>query len=71
MSKVKMTLSLPETLTSYLRSKPNASSVVAEAVEIYRARELEADLEKAYREDSAEAERLDREWQSADAEVEE
>ena len=42
---------------------------IAEAVEIYRARELQAKLEAAYREDAEESERLNREWESADAEV--
>jgi hypothetical protein len=71
MSKVKMTVSLPEGLATYLRSTSNASSVVAEAVEIYRVRELEAELAAGYREDAEEAERLNLEWETADAEVEE
>lgn len=71
MSKVKMTISIPESLATYLRSTPNASSVVAEAVEIYQAQQLEAQLEEAYREDAEEAERLNQEWEAIDAEVEE
>ena len=70
MGKVKMTVSMPEHLARYLRATSNASSVVAEAVEIYRARELEARLEEAYREGAAEAETLNLEWESIDAEVE-
>ena len=70
MSKVKMTISLPQNTALYLREKPNASAVVAESVEIYRARELERDLEAAYRADASEAESLNREWQGADAKVE-
>ena len=69
MSKVKMTVSVPEELATYLRSTPNASSVIAEAVEIYRAQELEAQLAEAYREDAEESEKLNLKWESADAEV--
>lgn len=71
MGKVKLTISVPEALAGYLRSTPNASSVVAEAVEIYRARELEALLDDAYREDADEAEKLNLEWEPIDAEIEE
>jgi hypothetical protein len=69
MSKVKMTISVPANLATYLRSTPNASSVICEAVEVYRVQELEKQLEKAYREDAEEAERLNLEWESIDAEV--
>lgn len=69
MSKKKLTVSVPEDLAGYLRSKPNASAVVAEAVEEYRARELERRLEEAYREDAAESQRLHADWVSVDAEV--
>lgn len=71
MGKSKMTVSLPENVATYLRSKPNASLVISEAVEAYRTREFEAALEDAYREDAKEAEALNREWETADAEVEE
>lgn len=71
MSKSKMTVSLPENVAIYLRSKPNASLVIAEAVDAYRTRELEAELEDAYREDAEEAEALNRQWEAADSEVEE
>ena len=70
MGKVKMTVSLPRETAEYLRSTPNASAVVSEAVEIYRASELERELESAYEQDRNEAERLNREWEAADAEVE-
>lgn len=70
MTKVKMTISMPEPLARYLRATGNASSVVAEAVESYRTKELEAELEAAYRADAAETERLNRDWESVDAEVE-
>ena len=69
MGKIKLTVSVPEDLATYLRSKPNASAVVAEAVEEYRVRELEARLEAAYREDASESEQLHEEWETVDAEV--
>lgn len=68
MPKSKLTVSLPEELAGYLRAAPNASAVVAEAVREYRTRRLERQLEEAYREDAGEAESLNREWKSADAE---
>jgi hypothetical protein len=71
MSKMKLTVSVPEDLATYLRSKPNVSAVVAEAVEEYRVRELAEQLEAAYREDASESERLHEEWQPVDAEVSE
>ena len=64
-----MTISVPEDLALYLRSKSNVSGVVTEAVEDYRAHELERQLEESYREGAEEAEKLDRDWESADAEV--
>jgi hypothetical protein len=69
MSKVKMTISVPDSIAEYLRSTAGVSSTIAEAVEAYRARELEATLEEAYRADAEEAERLNEEWESANAEV--
>ena len=69
MSKAKLTISIDEELAIYLRSTPSVSSTVAEAVEAYRVRELEAELAQAYREDAAEAERLSHEWEQVDAEV--
>ena len=68
MPKVKLTVSLPQDVADYLRSTPNMSSTIAEAVMEYRARELEAALEKAYREDAEEADELNREWEIVDAE---
>ena len=58
-------------LAEYIRSAPNASALVAEAVEQYRARVLEGELEAAYREDAEESARINAEWESADAEIEE
>ena len=71
MSKAKLTISIDRELAEYLRGTASVSSTIAEAVEIYRARELEARLQEAYREDAEESERLNREWSAADAEVEE
>ena len=71
MSKAKLTISLDQELADYLRSTPSVSSTIAEAVAEYRARELEAELEAAYREDAAEAEELNREWEPANADVRE
>jgi cell division protein FtsL len=68
MARVKLTVSLPEEVVDYLRSTPNMSSTIAEAVTEYQARRLEAELEQAYREDAAEAEELNREWENVDAE---
>ena len=69
MSKAKLTISIDEELAEYLRSTASVSSTIAEAVQIYREQELEATLEEAYKQDSAEAERLDREWSGVDAEL--
>jgi len=69
MSKVKLTISVAEEVAAYLRTTPSVSSTIAEAVEAYRARELDQRLEEAYREDAAEADRLNSEWESVDAEV--
>jgi len=69
MSKVKLTISVAEEVAAYLRTTPSVSSTIAEAVEAYRARELEDRLQEAYREDAAEADRLNSEWESADTEV--
>jgi hypothetical protein len=70
MSKIRLTISVERGLAEYIRSAPNASALVAEAVEQYRARVLESELDDAYREDAGESARLSAEWESADAEVE-
>ena len=69
MSKIKLTVSLPEETAKYLRSTSNASAVVAEAVEIYRARDLEQRLEEDYRQGAEESEDLNRDWETTDAKV--
>ncbi len=71
MSKAKLTISIDEELVEYLRSTPSVSSTIAEAVEVYRARELEASLEEAYKEDAEESKRLNEEWSGVDAELDE
>lgn len=71
MAKTKLTVSLDEEVVEYLRSMPNASNVVAEAVSEYRARELEQQLEEAYQEDVEDSEALNREWERVDARVDE
>lgn len=64
-----MTISIDKELAVYLRSTPSVSSTIAEAVEIYRTRELETSLEEAYKEDAEEAERLNDEWSEVDTEI--
>jgi hypothetical protein len=71
MRKSKLTISIAEDVADYLRSTPGVSSTIEEAVNEYRARALELQLEEAYREGAEEAARLDAEWREADAEVEE
>ncbi len=66
-----MTISLDAELAEYLRSTPSVSSTIAEAVELYRARELETDLAEAYRQDADEAHRINEDWSGADAEIDE
>jgi len=71
MAKTKLTVSLSDDLVKYLRSTPNASSVVAEAVSEYRARDLEKQLEEAYKEHAEESAELNSEWERVDAGVDE
>ena len=71
MSKVRLTISVDRGLAEYIRSAPNASMLVAEAVQEYRARGLEKELEDAYREDAEETARINAEWESADADIDE
>jgi hypothetical protein len=71
MSKVRVTVSVSEDVAAYLRSSSNASAIVSEAVKAYRSEKLARELAAAYREDAEEAERLNREWERADAEIRE
>jgi len=71
MAKKRITVTVDSDLAEYLYETPNTSAVVCEAIRDYRARQLEKELEAAYREDSADNAQLAAEWESADAEVEE
>ena len=71
MSKIRMTISVPQDVATYLRSTPNASLRVSEAVTQYRASELKRRLELAYREDAEESDQLNSEWEAADSEIDE
>ena len=70
MSKIRLTISVDPRIAEYIRSAPNGSALVAEAVEEYRARALERELQDAYREDAEESARMNAEWESADTEIE-
>lgn len=69
MKRVRLTISLDPEIAEYIRSAPNASMFVCEAVKEYRARALERELEDAYREDAGEAARINAEWESTDTEI--
>ena len=71
MKKVRLTISVDRRIAEDIRSAPNASALVAEAVEEHRARALEKKMEHAYREDAGESARINAEWESVDAEIEE
>jgi hypothetical protein len=70
MGRVRVTVSVPEEVATYLRSTPNASAVVAEAVSRYRVEQLEQELAVAYEADRDEAAALNHEWEATDVEVE-
>ncbi len=71
MTKHRITVTLDNDVATYLEDVPNRSAVVSEAVREYRARRLEQELERAYREDHEESARVASEWEPADAEVDE
>ena len=71
MQKKRITVTVDEPVAEYLAEVPNTSAVVCEAVREYQARELEKQLEAAYREDAAENAEINAEWEPADAEVDE
>jgi len=71
MAKKRITVTIDESTAEYLSDVPNVSAVVCEAVRKYAARELQRELEVAYREDAAENAAINAEWESADAEVNE
>ena len=64
-------LTVDPEVASFLYDQPNVSAVVCEAVRDYRARKLEEELEKAYREDAVESSDLAAEWEAADPAVDE
>ena len=68
-TRTRVTISVPTDIARYLRSTSNASALACEAIRAYRASNLARRLEEAYRADCAEADRINREWESADAEV--
>ena len=71
MTKKRITVTIDEDVAEYLYRAPNTSSVVCEAVRDYRDRQLEKELEIAYRKDAAASAELAAEWEPADTEVEE
>ena len=71
MPKKRVTVTVDEDIAEFLYDAPNTSAVVSEAIRDYRARQLEKELEAAYRDDAAENAELAAEWEPADAEVEE
>jgi hypothetical protein len=70
MAKKRITVTVDEDIAEFLYDVPNTSAVVSEAVRDYRARQLEKELEAAYRDDAAENADIATEWEPADAEVE-
>ena len=70
-TRTRVTISVPTDIAAYLRSTRNASALVCDAIRAYRAREQARRLEVAYRADRNEAERINADWESADAEVSE
>jgi predicted transposase YbfD/YdcC len=71
MPKKRITVTIDEPTAEYLSDVPNVSAVVCEAVREYAAKELEIELDAAYREDAAENAVINAEWEPADAEVDE
>jgi len=71
MAKKRVTVTVDEDIAEFLYEAPNTSAVVSEAIRDYRARQLEKELEAAYRDDAAENAELAAEWELADAGVEE
>lgn len=69
--KKRITVTVDEDIAEFLYEVPNTSAIVSDAVRDYRARQLEKELEAAYRNDAAENADLAAEWEPADAKVEE
>ena len=68
MPKKRITVTVDEEIADFLYEVPNTSAVVSDAIRDYRARQLEKELEAAYREDAVENADLAAEWEPADAE---
>jgi hypothetical protein len=71
MPKKRITVTVDEDIADFLCEVPNTSAVVSVAVRDYRTRQLEKELEAAYREDAVENADLAAEWEPADAEADE
>lgn len=71
MAKKRITVTVDQDVADFLYQVPNTSAVVSEAVREYRAKQLERELEAAYRENAEESAALAAEWEPADAEVDE
>jgi hypothetical protein len=71
MAKKRITVTIDEDIADFLYSTPNTSAVVCDAVREYRTRQLEKELEAAYREDAEATAELASEWEPADSEVDE
>ena len=71
MAKKRITVTVDQDVADFLYQMPNTSAVVSDAVREYRAKQLERELEAAYRENAEESAALAAEWEPADAEVDE
>lgn len=71
MPKKRITVTIDEDVADFLYTTQNTSAVVCDAVREYRARQLEKELEAAYKDDAAATAELASQWETADAEVEE
>mgnify|MGYP001549190059 CR=1 FL=1 len=69
MPKKRITVTVDEDIADFLYEVPNTSAVVSDAVRDYRTRQLEKELEDAYRDDAADNADIASEWEPADAEV--
>jgi hypothetical protein len=67
MSVQQITISLPTELIRYMDAAPDASSLVAEALRLYREHTLSRELAQAYQDDAEESRELHLEWSPADA----
>jgi len=67
MVKRRVTVSLDDEMVRYLEAMPNRSAVVTEALRLYRAIQLEREMEAAYRADREESLEIATRWEAADA----